>query len=347
MNKKLLLPILTAVLVLGIGTTCLAASSTDITSSVKSKNTLKYQGADGKVELYSSDIILLARKLSTIPDRPFNPDVYTHTHVWEYIDINETSHTKHCPECGSDNDIAVPHTVSQKESCEISYEGETYHLDKCICECGYQWVEEDNHHLVYESVNDTKHSVLCALNGTEYCSGFQSYNEVHSMEQIIPNNDNMHHTLKCLLCGYEKEEECDFSNHSEISADETEVTWFCQCGNYKTEIYTESNISTNAIDSLSDEPVLDEPTDNANEVMQQTVTNNTDESSFQTPSVASYVSNNDGTHQVTSASGVISTAEPCSMVAAPDTYNNVTGKATYKCGLCNYSVEDDYKPEEE
>lgn len=332
MKKKLLFPVLTAFLVLGIGTTCLAANSTDILSSVKSQNTLKYQGADGEVALYGSDIMLLARKLSSIPDRPFDPDIYTHIHSWEYIDINDSTHTKHCTVCGSENDLINPHTPSQKEPCDVTYGGDTYSLNKCTCECGYQWIEESGHHLVYETVDDSKHSVSCALDGTEYCSGFRSYTDEHYMDEISPKDDNTHHTLRCSACGYEKEEACDFTDHSELNEDKTEITWYCRCGNSTTEPYTDSNSDPDTSDNT--------PVDNN----QDNTTDNTDETSSQTSAIASYISNNDGTHKVMSGIEIISSEEPCSLIVDPESYNDVTGKATYTCELCNYSVDDDYEP---
>lgn len=330
MKKKLLFPVLATVLVLlAIGTTCLAASSTDIVSSIKSQNTLKYQGADGEVALYGSDIMLLAGKLSSIPDRPFDPDIYTHIHSWEYIDINDSTHTKHCAVCGSENDLINPHTASQKEPCDVTYGGNTYNLNKCTCECSYQWIEEYGHHLVYESVDDTEHSVSCALDGTKYCSGLRSYTDEHYMDDILPNDDNIHHTLRCSACGYEKEEACDFTDHSEINEDGTEITWYCLCGNSTTEPYTDSSGDP---DTTPDDSNPDDATEN------------TDETPSQTPDVASYISNNDGTHKVMSGTEIISSAEPCSLIADPESYNDVTGKATYTCELCSYSVEDDYEP---
>lgn len=341
MKKKPVIIAITAIMILGIGTTCMAASSTDIITSVKSKNTLKYQGADGDVALYSSDIILLARKLSTIPDRPFDPGIYTHIHAWEYINVNDDTHTKHCPECGSENDITNTHVAIQRDACDINYGGNTYTLCKCTCECGHQWMEENSHNLAYESVSDTKHSISCALDGTEYCSGYRSYNENHSLGQIP--DDNTHHTVKCSLCDYETTEECDFTDYSEVNEEGSEITWYCQCGNSKTEPYSDTNATTTA-SALSNDLDINEGSVNTDTTNQQNEANNSSSTTQQTAVVASYISNNDGTHQVLSGTEVINASEPCSLTVDPDTYNEVTGKATYECNLCNYSMEDDYEP---
>lgn len=341
MKKKAAFMTLTVAMILGIGTICLAANSTDIISTVKSQNTLKYQGANGEVALYGSDIMLLARKLSTIPDRPFDPDIYTHIHAWEYINVNDDTHTKHCPECGSENDITSAHVAIQKDACDIDYDGNMYTICKYTCECGYQWMNEYNHNLVYESVDDTKHSVSCALDGTEYCSGYRSYNENHSL--VLLPDDSTHHTMKCTLCDYEITEECDFTDYSEVNEEGTEITWYCQCGNSKTEPYTDTNVASTASVLTNDLDINEAPasTETTN---QQNEANHSSSATQQTAVVASYISNNDGTHQVLSGTEVIIAAEPCSLTVNPDTYNEVTRKATYECNLCNYSMEDDYEP---
>lgn len=335
-KKKGQLSLLIAAL-LGISIPCFAADGNNTAGIFfpKSHSTLKYQGADGTVELYGSDIRLLAEKISTIPDDPFDPDIYAHTHIWEYININADTHTKHCEECGSENDLTNRHTVSQKEGCDVTYGGKTYRLDKCTCECGYVWIAENTHNLIYVSVDDTEHSVACALDGSEYCPGFRSYTEDHSIE-IEANADNTHHTLKCMSCDYEKEEECDYSSYSEVNEDGTEITWFCQCGNSKTEPYTDTGTDTppDTEDDTDSNPGSDHDEPDA--------VSDTTESTI--PEATSYVSNHDGTHKVMSGGAVYESAEPCSLEADPATYNATTGQATYTCRFCNYNIVDSFDP---
>lgn len=105
MKKWIILPALAAVITLGIGSTCIAADETDIISSMKSQNTLKYQDADGEVALYGGDIMLLAGKLAKIPNCPFAPDVYTDAHAGNAINIIDSPTTRQCPEYRAANDL--------------------------------------------------------------------------------------------------------------------------------------------------------------------------------------------------------------------------------------------------
>ncbi len=348
------------VALLGISIPCFAAdgNNSDGIFSPKSHNTLKYQGADGNVELYGSDITLLADKILTIPDRPFDPSIYTHIHTWEYININTNTHTKHCAECGSENDLTNRHTVSQKEGCDVAYGGKTYRLDKCTCECGHTWIAENTHNLIYVSVDDMEHSVACALEGSEYCPGFRSYKEEHSID-IEAGANNMHHTLKCMSCDYEKEEECDYTDHSEVNEESTEITWFCQCGNSKTEPYTDPASINPVSDADADTPPdtdndtdADTPPDTDNDTDNDPGSDHADSDEVSDtvdpliPAVTSYVSNHDGTHQVMSDEEVCEPAEPCSLEVDPATYNEVTGQATYTCRFCNYNIVDSFEPNE-
>lgn len=341
MKKKIVYLILTAVIILGISVPCFAASANtgnigDI-SSLRSRNRLKYQSAEGSVELYSDDIMFLADKISTIPNRAFDSGIYSHVHVWEYIDINDLTHTKHCEECGSENDITNPHTAAQRESYEISYDGSTYGGARLTCECGYQWIRESSHNYIYTYVDDTKHSVTCALTGTEYCTGFDSYEEEHVFDEATADNDGLHHTLKCSSCGYERVEECDYTDHFEIDEDAAEITWYCQCGNYITEPYTETDIST------------DPDTDTGASTDTDTDTDSNSDPENANPKISEvtiYVSNNDRTHQVLQGEDVLETAQPCTLTVDPESYDDITGQAVYVCEYCNYSIEDVYEPDQ-
>lgn len=254
--------VLAALVVTGISVPSLAAygaAGTGDTMSLKSRNTLKYQSAAGAVALYGEDMELLADKILTMPDRAFSPDIYTHIHAWEYININAQTHTKHCAVCGSENDMTNRHTAAGRETCSISYHGNTYNGNRYTCECGYQWSRENAHNYVYTCLNDTDHSVACALDGTEYCAGFTSYEEAHLYEGAVAEDDNLHHTLTCAWCGYEKAEECDYTDHYEINENTAEIIWYCICGNYIIEPYVDegTGIGTDAENAAGTETVGD------------------------------------------------------------------------------------------
>lgn len=351
MKKKTAYLILAMAAVIGISVPSFAANSrnyADGTLPLKSKNTLKYSGADGKVELYADDLELLADKVVTIPDRVFDPDIYTHSHTWEYININEQTHTKHCQECGSDNDLTNKHTAIQQENTSISYNGNTYSGIRYTCECGYQWIKEKSHSYVYMPVDDISHSITCALDGTAYCSGLRAYEEEHVFGEIIADSDNMHHTVRCDSCGYEKTQECDYTDHSEVSEDGMEITWYCECGNRITEPYTDNDIGADAdLDGDADQDAVSDPEVNANPDMDSDANPDADKENADSQSTETliYVSNQDGTHEVMQGQKILKPSEQCTLIVDLDTYNDVTRQVTYTCEFCNYSILDVYEPD--
>lgn len=266
MKKKTVYAALAAAIAMGISVPCFAANAdnTKDLSFLKSKGTLKYQSDAGTVELYASDITLLADKIFTMPENAFEPAFYTHVHVWEYTNINELTHTKQCEECGYD--ITNGHKAGLQENTTISYEGSTYAGILSTCECGYQWTKERYHNYEYAQYDDTKHMVSCALDGTEYCSGFQAYAEEHVFDGILADDDNQHHTLTCISCGYEKTEECDYTAYYVIDEDAGEIAWYCQCGNMITEPYTsdteQDTVSENDLDDAGADTEQDAVSEN-------------------------------------------------------------------------------------
>lgn len=217
------------VTILGTGIPCFAANRSG-TSIVKSNNTVKFQSEDGIVEMYGSDIHLLTDKVSTIVTKPFDSGRYTHVHSWQYININASDHTKRCVTCGSDYDITIGHRETQKEAYEIFYKGVIYPGNQYSCECGYQWILEASHNFVYNYADEDTHRIECALDGTDYCSGFESYLNEHTADEIIPNDDNEHHTFIC-ICGYAKEEECDYTTYYAENEETGETIMCCICDN--------------------------------------------------------------------------------------------------------------------
>jgi hypothetical protein len=51
------------------------------------------------------------------------------------------------------------------------------------------------------------------------------------MAEVVAADDNMHHALKC-ICGYDREEECNYNAYSEEDEDAGKIVWHCRCGNY-------------------------------------------------------------------------------------------------------------------
>jgi hypothetical protein len=218
------------VAILGTGIPCFAAGTAQ-TGLTRSKHTMKFQSEDGMPALYGSDIQLLAGKVSTIPVNTFQPNSYTHVHSWQYLNVNSDTHTKHCQTCGSDNDITVFHAETGQETCEIAYGEEIYTGTQYTCECGFQWIIEAFHNYTCQYVDEDTHRLACALDGTDYCSGFDAYSEGHTMDEVVASDDNTHHALKC-ICGYDREEECNYTAYSEEDEDAGKIVWHCRCGNY-------------------------------------------------------------------------------------------------------------------
>jgi hypothetical protein len=221
---------MTVVAILGTVIPCAAANFSE-NSTVQSKNTIKFQSNEGMVEMYGSDIKMLTDKVSTISLTAFDPSCYTHVHSWQYSDINESDHTKHCAACGSDYDITTGHRETIKEAYEISYKDIVYSANKYVCECGYQWILETSHNFVYHYIDEDTHRIECALDGTDYCPGFESSLYEHTADEIVPCDDNEHHTYLC-ICGYEREEECDYTTYTEENEEAGETIKCCLCGNF-------------------------------------------------------------------------------------------------------------------
>lgn len=52
----------------------------------------------------------------------------------------------------------------------------------------------------------------------------------HLHEWDFENITESTHSRKCMVCGYEIEEECDFLSYSE-TGDDMGGAWYCECGN--------------------------------------------------------------------------------------------------------------------
>lgn len=251
-KKTIIITILILVFTLFI---CIPATAADASTdkNIKSKNTLKFESAEGSIAIYSDDIRLLADKIYTMPAKTWSPSLYAHSHIWEYININTQTHTKHCSECGSQNDATINHKTSSAEPYDISYNGKKYGGNQYTCECGYQWVHEASHNYVYNETNATHHTVSCALNGTPYCDGLNAYQEMHDFgEPVI--KDATHHFIICKLCGAKITEKCVF----EVTNDGTDSTEYCLCGNTHVKNPDIDSVET-SVDNVADTENSPEP----------------------------------------------------------------------------------------
>lgn len=194
---------------------------------------------------------MLEGKISTIPERCFDPVCYAHTHNWEYCRINERTHTRHCEDCGEVNDLTSVHRADRWESDTIFHEGRTYPAKCFTCACGYRWRMELDHTITYETVDESSHRGRCVLDGTVYCQGYEPSVEEHYAWYYEMDEDGIHHEKICFDCGCRMEEVCRFSE-----ADEDENLRVCICGR-SAEREEESE--------TPDKPETGEPTEDPNE----------------------------------------------------------------------------------
>ena len=220
-------------------------------SNMKSCGSIIYRDSSGSIELYAEDIAFLQEKLASVPDEIFDPILYSHMHEWEYINVSQTTHTRHCAGCGSSYDIVSVHDADASKICMITYDGKEYPGYEKICRCGYIWKEEMYHNLIYSPTDATYHTLSCVLNGTEYCSGLAARESEHI--EIAYPDDESHHYLICEYCGFAGEmQTCVFDYDSiEDSEDPALVRKYCECGNYITE--PKETVSGNSIEDEPDE----------------------------------------------------------------------------------------------
>lgn len=179
-------------------------------TGLSSRGSLVYQQEETGAHIYAADFLLLRDRLDTISDKVFEPACYTHTHQWEYRDIDERTHTRHCDSCGSAFDLVSAHKAEQRENCSIAYDGEEYPGIRYTCACGYQWEQEETHTLFFESAGEVGHRSGCRLGGTKFCPGYEPVMEEHYAYYYRPCADGSHHEKICMDCGYSTEEECCF-----------------------------------------------------------------------------------------------------------------------------------------
>lgn len=232
MKKILIILLMISVLVLSVIPKAGAVQAKE--TGLLSRGSIICQQDDTEAALYAEDLIFLKNQISSIPEDTFDPARYMHTHQWEYRDINEKTHTKHCSICGTIYDLTSTHTVKQEENYPITYKGGTYSGRRCRCVCGYQWVREAAHELVFEKVDETNHRIRCALEDTGFCRGFEPIEEEHYAYSYMPCQDGIHHKKICIDCGQILgEEECSFTQQPAAGeeGDRDPALLYCVCGN--------------------------------------------------------------------------------------------------------------------
>jgi len=226
-------------------------------SALSSRGSIIYQQDGKEAALYAEDLFLLEDRLSTIPEDIFDPACYTHTHQWEYRDINEKTHTRHCAACGSAYDLMAAHTARQGEDDPIVLDDKTYPGRRYTCICGYQWVREASHELIFEAVDETNHRIRCALDATGYCRGYEPVEEEHYAYTYVPCQDGMHHKIICIDCGYTVgEEDCSFTAKPDPDEgdDRDPALLYCECGNGQAEASGEEPAEAPAKDGDNVDP---------------------------------------------------------------------------------------------
>ncbi len=184
---------------------------------------LIYRDGGEKAGICAADFSFLYGKLTAVSGMVFDPAEYTHTHQWEYRDVDESMHTRHCILCG----IALTdtHKADGEEECTIISGEKAFPGRRYQCVCGYQWEREAAHVLTFDMVDETCHRSRCLLDGTEYCLGYDSVEEEHYAFYRTPDPAGTHYTKTCIDCGYQTEEEIEpeAPSVSENTLEEPEV----------------------------------------------------------------------------------------------------------------------------
>lgn len=241
-----------------------------------SHGNLIYEEGYRNASFYAEDIFLLEEKLSSIPERCFDPTCYAHTHNWEYCRINERTHTRHCADCGDANDLTSDHRADRWESDTIIHEGKSYPAKRFTCACGYQWRMELSHTITYEAVDEWSHRGRCALDGTSYCQGCEPLVEEHYAWYYEMCEEELHHEKICFDCGYQIEEACSFI---ETEGDEGQLV--CICGRSverEEESETPDKPETEDPPEAPDEPESEDPPEASDESESEDAPGTPDES---------------------------------------------------------------------
>lgn len=177
-----------------------------------SRGNLIYRDSAEEAGIYAADFSLLYGKLSAVSGEVFDPAEYTHIHQWEYKDVNDSAHTRHCILCGME--LADKHRAENEEDCTIVSGDREFCGRRYQCICGYQWEREAAHTLTFDIVDETCHRSRCLLDGTAYCPGYEPIEEEHYAFSHTLNPSGTHYTKACIDCGYQTEEEVETESAS-------------------------------------------------------------------------------------------------------------------------------------
>lgn len=179
---------------------------------LSSRGNLIYRDSAEEAGIYAADFSFLYGKLSAVSGEVFDPAEYTHIHQWEYKDVNDSAHTRHCILCGMA--LTDKHKAENEEDCTIVSGDREFPGRRYQCICGYQWEREAAHTLTFDIVDETCHRSRCLLDGTAYCPGYESVEEEHYAFSHTLNPSGTHYTKTCIDCGYQTEEEVETENAS-------------------------------------------------------------------------------------------------------------------------------------
>lgn len=177
-----------------------------------SRGNLIYRDSAEEAGIYAADFSLLYGKLFAVSGEVFDPAKYTHIHLWEYKDVNDSAHTRYCILCGME--LTDKHRAENEEDCTIVSGDKEFPGRRYQCICGYQWEREAAHTLTFDIVDETCHRSRCLLDGTAYCLGYEPIEEEHYAFSHTLNPSGTHYTKTCIDCGYQTEEEVETENVS-------------------------------------------------------------------------------------------------------------------------------------
>ncbi len=186
---------------------CPRTGLTVYAKELAARGNLLYQDEDGKAGIYESDFLILDEKMSVDSTEAFGPDYYTHTHLWEYRDVNERTHTRHCAICGDEYDLVQNHKAESEEKCTIFAAEREVPGRRFICACGYRWEREAAHELTFDMVDETCHRSRCLLDGTAYCPGYEPVEEEHFAYYHTWDETGDFCIKTCMDCGCQIREE--------------------------------------------------------------------------------------------------------------------------------------------
>lgn len=218
----------------GLGMWTVSARAEERT--LASSGNIVYREDGREVAFYMEDLSLLRDKISTIPADVFAPGRYANARRQKDRRVNRENPVQYYEICDSEYDRICSHTAVREEETTITWHGKNYPGRRYTCDCGYQWVSEVSHTIVYDAVDSDSHRSRCELDGTEFCKGYEPVTEEHCDYRYEICQDGIHHRKICVDCGYcIAEEACSFTVNVEAGGedDRDPSLLYCECGNGK------------------------------------------------------------------------------------------------------------------